>query len=50
MSTSAAAVNFSEARRREIENNKLWVQTYFDVRAINQQVREAEIKALAGES
>jgi hypothetical protein len=48
LSTSAAAVNFSEARRREIENDKLWVQTYFDTREINRQARDAEIKRERG--
>jgi hypothetical protein len=42
LATSAAAVNFSEARRHEIENNKLWVQTYFEIREIHRQAREAE--------
>jgi hypothetical protein len=48
LSTSAAAVNFSEARRREIENDKQWVQTYFEIREINRQAREAEIKRQRG--
>ena len=48
LATSAAAVNFSEARRREIENNKQWVQTYFETREINRQAREAEIKRERG--
>jgi hypothetical protein len=48
LATSAAAVNFSEARRREIENDKLWVQTYFDTRAINQQWRDAVLKRERG--
>jgi hypothetical protein len=44
LSTSAAAVNLSVARRREIENDKLWVQTYFETREINRQARDAENK------
>jgi hypothetical protein len=48
LSTSAAAVNLSEARRREIENDKLWVQTYFETREINRQAREAELKRERG--
>ena len=48
LATSAAAVNFSEARRREIENDKLWTQTYFEMREINRQQRDAEIKRQRG--
>jgi hypothetical protein len=48
LATSAAAVNFSEARRREIDNDKLAVQTYFELREVNRQQREAEIKRQRG--
>ena len=48
LATSAAAVNFSEARRREIDNDKLAVQTYFELRETNRQQRDAEIKRQRG--
>jgi hypothetical protein len=48
LATSAAAVNFSEARRREIENDKAWTQTYFEMREVNRQQRDAEIKRQRG--
>ena len=48
LSTSEAAVNFSEARRRQIENNKLWVQTYFEMRDINRQAMVAELTKKRG--
>ena len=44
LATSAAAINFAEARRREMEDNKQWVQTYFEIRDINRQARDAELK------
>jgi len=48
LATSAAAVNLSEARRSEIANDKLWTQTYFQMRDVNRQNREAEIKRQRG--
>jgi hypothetical protein len=39
---SEAAINFSEARSRELDNAKKYVQTYFDRRRMNQVYREAE--------
>jgi hypothetical protein len=48
LATSAAAVNFSEARRRQIENDKQWLQTYFETRDINRQARDAELKRQRG--
>ncbi len=36
LNSSAAAINLAEARRREIENRKLWTNTYFEMRRINQ--------------
>ena len=48
LASSAAAVNFSEARRREIENDKLWTQTYFEMREINRQQHDADIKRHRG--
>lgn len=46
--TAEAAINFAEARRRETENHKQWVQTYFDTREINRQAREADLKTHRG--
>jgi hypothetical protein len=48
LSNSAAAINISEARRREIENRKQWTETYFALRDVNRQYREAEIKRQRG--
>lgn len=42
LSTSAAAINMTEARRREVENRKNWTQTYFDMRRINKESRLSE--------
>jgi hypothetical protein len=40
LDTSAAAINLAEAEKRNIENNKLWTQTYFETRRINQAYRD----------
>ena len=40
--TAEAAINFSEAQRREIENWQKWTETYFEVRRINREMRAAE--------
>jgi hypothetical protein len=48
LSTSAAAINLSIARQQEIQNRKLWTQTYFDMRDINRQVYDSEQKRLRG--
>jgi hypothetical protein len=48
LATSAAAVNFSEAYRRSIENAKLWTQTYYEMRELNRQERDAAIKRARG--
>ncbi len=40
--TSQAAINLTEARRYEIENRKLWTQTYFEMRRINREARAAQ--------
>lgn len=40
--TSQAAINMTEARKNEIENRKQWTETYFDMRRINREAREAE--------
>jgi hypothetical protein len=44
LSTSAAAVNLSEAQRQEIENRKVWTQNYYEIREMNRQFREAQLK------
>jgi hypothetical protein len=38
-SNSLAAINIQEARARAIDNRKSYVQTYFDVKAINRQAQ-----------
>ena len=48
LSSSAAAVNLSEARRREIENDQAWTQTYFAMRDVNREQREAQLKRQRG--
>jgi hypothetical protein len=40
--TAEAAINFSEARRREIDNFQKWTETYFEVRRLNREMRAAE--------
>ena len=42
LDTSEAAINFSEARRREMENFQKWTETYFMVRRINREARAIE--------
>jgi hypothetical protein len=42
LSTSAAAVNMTQAQKNEIQNRELYTNTYFDMRATNKQAREAE--------
>jgi hypothetical protein len=42
LSTSAAAVNMTQAEKNEIENRAQWTQTYFDMRAVNRAARAAE--------
>ena len=41
LDTSAAAINLTEAQRREIENSKLWTETYFEKRRINQAYQDS---------
>jgi hypothetical protein len=48
LNTSAAAVNLSQARQQEIDNQKKWTQTYFDIRDINRQVFDSEQKRRRG--
>jgi hypothetical protein len=48
LATSAAAVNWSVARHREIENNKQWVYAYFELRDLNKAHREAELQRQRG--
>ncbi len=40
--TSEAAVNLAEARRREMQNQVEWTNTYFEKRRINRAARDAE--------
>ncbi len=42
LNNSAAAINYSAARRNEIENYSIRTQTYFEMRAYNRQARAAE--------
>jgi hypothetical protein len=42
LSTSAAAVNMTQAQKNEIENHQLYTNTYFEMRATNKQARAAE--------
>jgi hypothetical protein len=42
LATSAAVVNMTQAQRTEIENHKIATQTYFDMRRINKEARDAE--------
>jgi hypothetical protein len=42
LDNSEAAINYSEARKREIENQRLWTDTYFQMRKMNREYREAE--------
>lgn len=42
LDNSAAAINYSIARRSEIENQKQWTSTYFSMRETNRQARAAE--------
>ena len=42
LANSAAAINWTEARRRQIENQKQWTETYFAMREINRRSVEAE--------
>ena len=42
LSTSQAAVNLEEAKRRDIENRKEWTDSYFEMRRANQDYRAAE--------
>jgi hypothetical protein len=40
--TSEAAINMTEAQKRNMENREQWTNTYFQMRAANKQYREAE--------
>ncbi len=35
LSTSAAAINMTQAQKQEIQNRQQWTNTYFDMRATN---------------
>ncbi len=42
LSTSAAAVNMTQAQKQEIQNRQDYTNTYFEMRATNQQAQAAE--------
>jgi hypothetical protein len=42
LSTSAAAVNMTQAQKNEIQNAQLYTDTYFQMRATNRAARKAE--------
>jgi hypothetical protein len=42
LNNSAAAINYSVARKNEIDNQKYYTQTYFQMRQINREARAAE--------
>ena len=42
LSTSAAAVNMTQAQKQEIQNRQQWTNTYFDMRATNKAARQAD--------
>jgi hypothetical protein len=42
LSTSAAAINMTQAQKNEIENRQQYTNTYFEMRATNKQARAAE--------
>jgi hypothetical protein len=42
LSTSAAAVNLTQAEKQEIQNRQLYTNTYFEMRETNRRAREAE--------
>ncbi len=42
LSTSAAAVNMTQAQKNEIQNRQQWTNTYFDMRQTNRTARAAE--------
>jgi len=42
LSTTAAAINMTQAQKQEIQNRQQWTNTYFDMRATNRASRAAE--------
>ena len=42
LSTSAAAINMTQAQKNEIQNRQLYTNTYFEMRATNKAAREKE--------
>jgi hypothetical protein len=42
LSTSAAAINMTQAQKNEIQNQQLYTDTYFQMRATNKAARKAE--------
>jgi len=41
LDNSAAAINYSEARRNQIDNRRAWTETYFEMRRTNKAYRDA---------
>jgi hypothetical protein len=41
---SVAAANFEEARRRAIENHRLYVENYYAMKRMNQEYRESQVR------
>jgi hypothetical protein len=42
LSTSAAAINMTQAQRQDIQNRQQWTNTYFEMRAANRAATAAE--------
>ncbi len=42
LSTSAAAINMTQAQKQEIQNRQQWTNTYFEMRSTNRAARAAE--------
>ncbi len=48
LKTSEAAINLGKAQKQKIENKEQWTSTYFQMRDINRQHRDAELKRRRG--
>lgn len=48
LNSSAAAINMTEARKKQLQNDKQWTETYFQMREINRQQRDAELARRRG--
>ncbi len=48
LKTSEAAINLGKAQKQKIENKEQWTSTYFQMRDINKQHRDAELKRRRG--